>query len=100
MKCPDCKGKKVIFGFGCGRGVCLVPMTLPCPRCNGIGKVPGIMKEWIKTGGKYRKRRILRSISIRERADQLGIDPSTLIRMELGYIKPDVRLLKRVGGCK
>lgn len=97
MKCPDCDGKKVLFGFGCGGGVCLVPMTLPCPRCNGSGKVPSAMKEWIKTGSKYRKRRLLNRVSMRERARQLNIRPSTLVRMELGYIQPDVRLLKRRG---
>lgn len=95
MICPDCKGKKEIFGIGCGENIHCRPMFLPCLRCNGIGKVPNEMKEWIKTGNKYRRIRLKKRITLRKQAKKLGILPSLLSRMEGGYLKPDEGLLKK-----
>ncbi len=89
MKCPDCDGGIMIashvayankpHGYN-------VPMN--CLRCNGTGIVDDRTPEWMKAGEALRQSRLKANRILRDEAARLGMDASTLSRMERGVIEP------------
>ena len=87
ITCPECMGRGqysalVMFSDGCR------PASMPCSRCKGDGKVSPAMTDWIAMGGRLRRARQERDLSLREEAARLGISVVELSQMERGAIKP------------
>jgi hypothetical protein len=81
--CPDCEGRKIISGIGCGANGCK-PMTLPCFTCKGIGSISEEQVERIRKGEAMRQDRLARDMSLREEAQRLGIKARELSDLEHG----------------
>ena len=81
--CPDCKGNKVIHGFGCPG---FKPMTLPCLRCKAEGTIPEEMLKWIEYGEKIRKAMKILERTTREEAKRRGIDVVDWSAMMFGRV--------------
>jgi hypothetical protein len=90
MRCPTCNGtgnggpvhRHKINGGGCWDRKSI------CPRCDGFGKVPDEMAEWIIVGNAMRKARIDRGESLGDAAQRIGISSSELSAFECGRKRP------------
>ena len=83
MKCPVCKGNKVVGGF-----VHLKTVCIPCYLCDGKGTITAQQKKWAVEGGMMYQYRIARQMTLRNEAIRRGMDGRTLSDMEIGKIKP------------
>jgi ribosome-binding protein aMBF1 (putative translation factor) len=88
--CPDCKGsgKTGLVHINRGDQPHEWREGMPCWRCDGTGKIPDEMRDWMERGEVLRKARITREVSLRERAKELGISASELSAMERGRTNP------------
>ena len=105
MKCPLCKGEKEICGIFPVYAEDVptedrkMTVTIPCYRCNATGKVSIKMLKWIRDGKKLKEKRRALKLTVRMAYKQIEGDfeecciaPSTLMDMELGVIKPDMKV--------
>lgn len=77
--CPRCDGEKMVA----------TPHGLvECPMCDGDGVIPEEYAQRLADGGLFYNERVSRSISLREEAAELGIDPKSLGNLEHGRHAP------------
>lgn len=92
MKCPECNGdgRCVVSHVSCGDGSGRYNVPVKCSLCNGVGKVPDEMAEWMAAGERMRLARINGKPyrTLWEEAKRRGMDAATLSKMEHGKIKP------------
>jgi hypothetical protein len=99
MKCISCKGtgkSLAFFGYRGEGKPCIPVMVVTCNRCDGSGGMPLKALLWIFTGSRMRKRRVKAGMTFRQASLVSGVDVKTLSRMEIGYIKPDPSLYKKM----
>lgn len=89
MKCPRCKGKKVIpcIGFNAASGRCK-GILLPCILCDGRGTITKTQFKWGLEGEQMYQDRVSREMTLRLESRRRGMKPSVLSEMEMGKIKP------------
>ena len=99
VTCPDCNGtgtQRGVFHLNRGDAPHQWVDSVPCLRCGTSGIVPDEMADWIVRGEAARRRRISQGISMRARAEQLGVSPAVLSAMENG--RRDPALIDETGG--
>jgi hypothetical protein len=88
MKCPNCKGKKKIYGIVFKPEVTERVVALTCNLCDGKGIITAQQKKWAVEGERMYQDRIARGFTLRLEARRRGIDGCVLSDMETGKIKP------------
>jgi hypothetical protein len=63
-----------------------------CPQCQGKGKVPEQMTQWIKDGEILKDRRIAARLTLKTAAWVLDIPASDLSEMERGVSEPNMAI--------
>lgn len=90
-ECPSCHGDGYITGlFPVYAEDCASErkpsVELTCDRCQGTGNIPDEMLEWIERGRKLREDRKSRGMTLRKEAEERGMLPSELSRIERGIV--------------
>ena len=88
----------MVVADGTGSSVALVnygsggcrPAAVTCTRCGGTGRITEEKLEWESIGDVLRSTRLSFRYSQREAAQELGISPVDLSKMESGRIKPTI----------
>lgn len=79
MKCPECKGEKVIHPP-------FHPGEIACSRCKRTGKVPKAMLQWIERGKEIKAERLARKVTLRDEARNTGVDVMVISERERGVV--------------
>jgi hypothetical protein len=84
IPCPKCKGTGTGGSFLLRGAI----VTAPCSICAGATYVSIDVARWIPIGEEHRRRRVAECVSLRERAETLGISMALLSAMENGRSDP------------
>jgi DnaJ-class molecular chaperone len=84
MNCPNCRG------YGKSQGFYVTPdrTELPCPICNGTGKLPADIIYDPARGQKLKAERVDKEITLRQYCKDLGLDAQERAEQERGFFRP------------
>jgi len=88
--CPRCNAKGVMVGMflryadGVPQSERKPAIELECQHCCGTGQVTAEQLEKMAAGEARRQARIHRGVGLREEAENLGLLPSELAKLEAG----------------
>lgn len=82
MQCTKCSGQGYHTGYACPG---FRPVKLPCGPCGGSGVITEEDAARIWRGKQIRQARVDAGLSLKEKAEHLGITPMMLSRMERGF---------------
>lgn len=85
-KCDQCDG------IGCLFTRTMQPIK--CPLCEGTGKLLDFNSLWQIQGQLIKKYRLDHALTLREFCRQNKIDPSNMLKMENGILKPNPKIVK------
>jgi hypothetical protein len=89
MICPNCQGRKTVFGIQhFNSGVADIGEHT-CTVCKGTGNVLPEHLRRLEEGERIRRDRLSKGLSISEAAEQLGISISDLSDLEHGRVSKE-----------